>query len=373
MLDTIHEYAATLLEETGESRGVRRRHAEWAIHLAGTAGADLLDCRNETAWYQALDTELANVRAAIEFMLQSSDGAGVIALISGSAAYWFHRPYPRDLRRWIETALLFVPEPTNDSTIFAMTCLPWAMSMFGDFESAAATADRVLELAESFGTSLTRCFAYYMRGSVAEFSGQLQQALVDYEHSLAYCRESGQLSPLLNTMFEVGGRRLQVGEVEAAVAILDEGLAITRQIDAKLELSYGLLQRGFAALAQSDWQLAGRCFFEGLDLSQRLRLDRQILAMIGGISGVASPLGQIETAARLQGAIEAARRSSGVGRIIEAANVDAIQQATRNQLGSEAYETLLLEGERMSYGEAIASAYRIAADAERRSDQSVRA
>jgi predicted ATPase/DNA-binding XRE family transcriptional regulator len=372
MLDTIREYAATLLEGSGESEEVRRRHADWCIQLAAAAGADLLDCRNEASWYRRLDSEQANIRAAIEFMLELGDGAGVIDLVSGSADYWFHRPYPRDLLRWVESALPLLSTPTSDAAVLAMTFLPWAMALLGDIEAATSAADRGLELAKSRGNSLALGSAYYMQGTVSEFSGQLEQATLHYEQSLAQNRESGRLSFLLGALFEVGGCHRQLGNLETAVPIYDEGLRIARRAGAETNLADGLLHRGFAALAQNEWQLAAQCFSEGLELSQRLRLDRELLAMIGGISGVAAALGNPETAARLQGAIEAARRSGGFGRIAEAASVEGIQRGTREQLGFDAYEALLLEGQKMSYVEAIETAYRIAAKAERLADQPVR-
>ncbi len=362
MLDTIREYAATLLEGSGESEVVRRRHADWAIQLATTADAELRECRNETAWYRALDTELPNLRAAIEFLLESGDGAGAIDLVSGGANYWLHRPFPRDLRRWIETALTLLSEETSDATVLGMTCLLWARLMLGDIEAAASAADRGIELAKSLGTPFVLGAAYYMRGSVAEFSGQLEQALLDYGQSVGLNRESGPLGWLLGSLFDVGGCHRKLGNMEEAVAIYDEGLTIARQAGSETELANGLLHRGFAAIAQHDWRLAAQCFCEGLELSQRLRLDREVLGMIGGMSGVAAALGEPETAARLQGAIEAAQRSNGIGRISEAASVEAIQLATREQLGFETYEALLVEGQKMSYDEAIESAYRIAAD-----------
>lgn len=364
MLDTIHDFSSALLEESGEASAIQRRHADWCIQLVGTAGADLLDCRNETAWYQKLDTEMANIRAAVEFMLESGDGAGVIQITSSTVQYWTDRPYPRDLRQWIESALPLAPERTNDAMALSVALLTFELFMLGDREAASVAADRGLELAQLIGTSLVLGGAYYMQGIVAEFSGQHEKATLNFERALEYYRESGHLYPLLNTMFEVGSSQLQAGKLDEAVEILDEGLSVARQGGAEAGIPFGLLYRGFAALAQEAPQRAALYLTEGLNLAQRFRMDRTLLGLMGGISGVALAQGQAETAARLQGAIEAARRSSGVGRIAQAANVEAIQRATRNQLGSETYEALLLEGQKMSYDEAIESAYRIAADAD---------
>jgi predicted ATPase/transcriptional regulator with XRE-family HTH domain len=367
MLDTIREYAATLLEESGDLQIARRRHADWSIQLAAIAGADLLVCRNEFAWYRKLDTEMANTRTAIEFMLESDDGAGALRLIGNAASYWTDRPYLRELLPWVGCALTRSSEPFSDEAVLAMSLVPLATAMLGDFETASIEADRVLGLAQSVGSPLVLGYAYYVQGAVAEFSHQTERAIQSYEQSLEHCRAAGYLSQILMPLFEVGARKMQAGSLEEAGAILDEGLAMARQAGAEVALPFGLVCRGFVALAQDEPRSAAHHFAEGMGLAGRLRMDRILLGLLGGISGVAVAIGQPETAARLQGAMEAARRSSGVDRISEAASVEVIQRATREQLGFDAYEALLLEGQDMSYDEAIASAYRIAGDAEQRS------
>jgi hypothetical protein len=87
-------------------------------------------------------------------------------------------------------------------------------------------------------------------------------------------------------MLEIGSISLMAGRVEQAVAILDESLIVARQAGSETELAYGLLYRGFAALAQKDPALAARFFEEGLRLAQRYQMDRVTLGAIGGLAGV---------------------------------------------------------------------------------------
>jgi hypothetical protein len=121
-----------------------------------------------------------------------------------------------------------------------------------------------------------------------------------------------------------------------------------------------LLYRGFAALAQEDPALAAQFFEDGLRQAQRYQMDRVTLGSIGGLAGVTLALNQPELAARLIGAVEAARQSSGVGRICQALQVDAITSQTVECLGKEAFDACMNEGSTTAYQEAIDTALAVA-------------
>ncbi len=126
MLDTIHEFAASALTQSDEATAIQRRHADWCIQIAELAGVDLLMGRNEMPWYRTLDAEQANLRTAIDVLLETGDRSGVSRLLAGSVYYWAHRPYPRDLRRWLDAALPVNVEPEDDAGVFALWLLVWA-------------------------------------------------------------------------------------------------------------------------------------------------------------------------------------------------------------------------------------------------------
>jgi hypothetical protein len=160
-------------------------------------------------------------------------------------------------------------------------------------------------------------------------------------------------------MSELGSKWLLAGKLERAAQILDESVAAARHAGSEPVLGYGLVIRGFAALAQEKPALAGLNFSEGLILAHRFRMDRTSLAAIGGLAGVALALAQPERSARLLGAVEAAKQSSGVGRIQEEGSVDAIRHAARDRLGHEFFDEHSTFGGRLTYGEAVDEALEI--------------
>ena len=66
LLETIREYAADQLVETGD-RDTVRRHAEWCVELAETAEPELSGDQ-QAHWFATLEAEHDNLRAALEYL-----------------------------------------------------------------------------------------------------------------------------------------------------------------------------------------------------------------------------------------------------------------------------------------------------------------
>ena len=63
MLETIREYATEKLEASSDADDLRRRHAELFLNLAEEGTFVLMD----STWANRVDSELDNVRSALDF------------------------------------------------------------------------------------------------------------------------------------------------------------------------------------------------------------------------------------------------------------------------------------------------------------------
>jgi predicted ATPase/class 3 adenylate cyclase len=89
MLETIRQYAADKLAASGETIAIRDRHLALLRQLAhdaepGLEGPDML------AWLERLDTELDNVRAALDWAFES-DPMAALEMCVGLGPYWRSR------------------------------------------------------------------------------------------------------------------------------------------------------------------------------------------------------------------------------------------------------------------------------------------
>jgi lantibiotic modifying enzyme len=113
-------------------------------------------------------------------------------------------------------------------------------------------------------------------------------------------------------------------------------------------------------LAQADLPRAAGCFRESITVAQTIQQTRATLGAVHGLAGVALALGQAERAARLLGAVGAARESLGMGRITQKHHGERITADTQATLEPVAFARAWSAGRAMSLQEAVAEALAIA-------------
>jgi predicted ATPase len=72
-MKTVREYAGELLAASGEERSIHQRHADYYVALAERAERSLVG-PDRQRWFNRLDAERENYRAAIERAVGQGDG-----------------------------------------------------------------------------------------------------------------------------------------------------------------------------------------------------------------------------------------------------------------------------------------------------------
>ena len=126
MLEPIRQYGRERLEESGEAQRVRERHAEYYLALAEGAdaqGADReLNAARPVAWLRRMESEHANLRAALSWSLDMDDEpdggrAAQLGLRLAVALWWFWHThdYLTEGRRYLERAVSGMSQSHHDS------------------------------------------------------------------------------------------------------------------------------------------------------------------------------------------------------------------------------------------------------------------
>ncbi|HEV3474350.1 MAG TPA: adenylate/guanylate cyclase domain-containing protein, partial [Actinomycetota bacterium] len=99
MLETIREFAAERLAESGQQEKLRRRHAEWVMAFAEEAEPEIVG-ENQALWLDRTEREHDNIRAALRWA--NDHGEGEIALRTGASLwrFWQQRGHLREGRQW---------------------------------------------------------------------------------------------------------------------------------------------------------------------------------------------------------------------------------------------------------------------------------
>lgn len=99
MLETVRVYAAERLVEAGEHNAVHDAHAAYFLDLA-RAAEPRLRTAEQLQWLARLDTEHANILAALRWTVESGDAATALWLFMHMVWYWIVRGRGTDLRAW---------------------------------------------------------------------------------------------------------------------------------------------------------------------------------------------------------------------------------------------------------------------------------
>ncbi|MFD1540562.1 BTAD domain-containing putative transcriptional regulator [Nonomuraea guangzhouensis] len=104
LLESVAEYCLERLSEAGELDRVRQTHSAYYTALAVQAEPFLYG-HSQREWLLRLDTEAANMRAALDTATGAGDAAGALALVNALAWYWVLRGRLAEGRRSLESAL----------------------------------------------------------------------------------------------------------------------------------------------------------------------------------------------------------------------------------------------------------------------------
>ncbi|MEU9054601.1 BTAD domain-containing putative transcriptional regulator [Streptomyces sp. NPDC048384] len=105
MLETIHEYAVERAAELPELRlAAERRHRAWVRALVQKADP-LLRSAGQLPWVSRLETELDNIRAALDHALTAGDEPDATAIALAMSWFWWLRNYRVEGAAWVERIL----------------------------------------------------------------------------------------------------------------------------------------------------------------------------------------------------------------------------------------------------------------------------
>ncbi|MFI6381987.1 AfsR/SARP family transcriptional regulator [Streptomyces sp. NPDC050658] len=109
MLETIHEYAAERAAEAPRLLAAAgRRHSAYVRALVEEA-EPLLRSADQLRWIRRLETELDNIRAALQRAVTSHDEEQALALALAMGWFWWLRNYRREGTEWIDRVLRLIP------------------------------------------------------------------------------------------------------------------------------------------------------------------------------------------------------------------------------------------------------------------------
>jgi predicted ATPase/DNA-binding SARP family transcriptional activator/DNA-binding CsgD family transcriptional regulator len=406
LLEPVRQYALDKLEQSGEAEDVKRSHAGYFLALAEEA-EPLLSGSHEAEWFERLEEELDNIRAAHSWALAHGEAELSLRLAGALGGFWFWGGHYGEARGWLEAPLA---QETRTSTLARVKALAVASSMAwaqSDLGRAKGAAEEGLRLSKEAGIEGGRT-AYFRGGTHrAVFLNLLATSIIDegdhertaklgkeslrlnrqagdvqgiswsllilamasgergdykqaeefYAEGLSLARESGSAYDCFSLLFSWAWTSLLRGDHQRATKLTEEAVELARE---RRRGFMGMLPRaidnlGWATLLGGEPQRAKAQFEENLTLSKELGDKATITTSLEGLACcVAGANGEALRAAKLFGAAEALMEATGyrIG-ALESAMLEPYRTSARSRLEEAGWDEALAEGRTMSMEAAI--------------------
>jgi predicted ATPase/DNA-binding SARP family transcriptional activator/DNA-binding CsgD family transcriptional regulator len=369
MLEPIGLYGRERLEESGEAQRVRERHAEYYLALA--EGDDAQEAERElnaarpVAWLKRMESEHANLRAALSWSLdmddETDDGrAAQLGLRLAVALWWFWHThdYLSEGRRYLERALSGRSDPTMTPWRARALSATAGLALYqADYGASKALMEEALALYRELGEKEGIAAGLTDLGLVAVLGQQDDIPLQ------AVREELGELKPELenrNTLAYLhmleGLIALSRDDLEHSVTLHEQSLELFREIHNTQGIITCLGHLGLLALIRGDYESAPTLLWESLRLAWELDYKQSIQHCIYTLACVTARREQPVRAARLWGAVEGMEEAYGAHLtpvILSLTNYEGHLSRGRSQLGEEGFAVAWAGGKAMSLEQAI--------------------
>ena len=360
MLETIREFAAEKLDESGRCRrrcaGSMPRRS-WRSQAAGKA---VWRTPAEVEWWDRLETERDNMRAALAWWLEH-EPLEAANLVEGVFRFWYTRGHfdegARAYERVLEAAEL---EETQRARLLSFA----AAYEYGrqNLPRARMLTDESLALQRRHGDPVAVARTLVLLGTILMEEEKHPEALPLFEESVELARGAGDDIVLGFALAHLAHGLVAAMELERLDPVADEALALSRLVgDAAGERGV-LITLGLAAFHGGDVAAAADRFTEALALTRELRDPAGIISCVNGIGAAAAFSGRSVEAARLLGAADAMRTAAASFLELSERMVnERAQETLRANLGEDELRRHWQAGSELTSDEALAEAEATAA------------
>lgn len=270
LLETIRAFAAERLTLDGDDVEAQTRHADFFLALGESAAPHLWDPQQQV-WFDRLEREHDNLRAALQFCLSHGKPGSALRLATSLAGFWEARGHLEEGLGWLTQALA-AAEDTNPAT--RGWAKFWAFRMADHRGQAAETSgllDDSLRLFQLGGDLRGEIFALSHLGNAAAGRGEMSAAFHLGTESVERARELGDPWYLAMALNNLGYNRVMSGDVDRVTEeLLTESLRLRRRLDEKRGMGITLGSLAELQLLRGDLDTAATTLQEMLTLSTAL-------------------------------------------------------------------------------------------------------
>ncbi|MGW4338587.1 protein kinase domain-containing protein [Rhodococcus koreensis] len=357
MLETLREYGAEKLEQTGEAVTLRRRHRDWYEALALDAEAEWISA-HQLDWIARLNRDQPNLREALEFSIDDDPTAG-LRTATALFPFWGSQGFFSECRRWLDSLLARQSGPPTVEWVKALFCDCVMDIAQGDLQSGTVLVDEARTLTAHTSDPMMHAFVSFADGMLSLYSGDLVRARSHLQTALAEFSDRGDRTLEVAALYPLGLAYALSGLMDQAIEFLERVLAITERYGEMMYRAYSLWALAIAVWRQGDTNRAVRLLEQSLELTRKVRSPRVATACLEALAWILCERRDPIRAAVLMGAADGLARSVGSAAVIHSNLISYHQnceQKARQIAGGKAFAAAHRRGEQLGFDAAIAYA-----------------
>ena len=253
LLETIAAYAREQLGAVGALHAIQQRHAAYFVQWAAQHAAQRSHMQQGN-WFNVLEQEHNNLRAASDWLQQHADPTDGLQLISALGHFAVVRGYDHE---WLERAQGFLAQWSEQNVYqsvytHSLNTIAGMLWIQGRTHEAQLVLAKVLSISQLQADAATTAHALLLLGLVTQTQGDIQAARVHIEHSLALRRALANDTHQGKALVVLGDCAWHDGDVEAAARSYEQSVALLRDIGSQAALAYALRRTAQVALHRGE-------------------------------------------------------------------------------------------------------------------------
>jgi predicted ATPase len=302
MLETIREYAAERLDQMPEAERARGAHAAAFLALVEASGRPHAGLAKKE-WLERLETEHNNIRTALSWY-RRHDPPAALRLAASMSAFWSLRGHHTEGRQRLGELLGIVPDESM-TRVSALNGAAWLAIDQGDYAHAARMLGESIGLSRTLDDTVGEGIATVYLGRCKLSSRRIAEAAPDVERAVALVSEAGDRPAIAFSMLYSGLVAQLTGRLEAAGDLFGRCAAMSAELGLAPLSARARQMLGYVRLDLGDLSAARAALEEGLPVSMVVG-DRWFVPLgLAGFAGLAAKTGRPRLALRLAGAAEA--------------------------------------------------------------------
>ncbi|WP_230396724.1 ATP-binding protein [Streptomyces blattellae] len=342
LLESIRQYGRERLAESGEEQRILRRHHDF--YLAFAEGiADGWYGPRQREGLARLRAEQADLRAALD---RSSDPQATLALAAALRFHWCDGGFLGEGRHWLDRALAAAPEPTP-ARVRALWAAAWVAVMQRDHAAARQWLDEAAELGERLDDPVVCAHVQSLRGTLALFSGRLEEAVPLLDEAVAALTGTGEIIGAVYSLTLMAAAQAHLGDPRTTQTC-GQAMAIAEAHDERLARAHAQWTLGYDAWRRGELDEAAALIRTALEAERGFNGYVRVALMLDQLAWVTAARGDHRRAGRLLGTARALWRDIDTPIFTFGPHLaeqhDRCEEDVVRALGPAAYAKALAEG-----------------------------